>query len=191
MKVIAINGSPRENGNTAFLLQTVFEPLESHGIETEYIHLGQKPISGCLGCGKCYEKQNMKCCLTHDSFNQWFPKLVEADGILLGSPVYFADITANMKAFIERAGMVSRANFNALARKAGASVIAVRRAGGVHSFDSLNHFFLISQMIVVGSSYWNIGIGRNAGDCENDVEGINTMIALGNNMAWLLGKIKE
>ncbi len=191
MKVIAINGSPRKNGNTDFLIQTVFETLQNNDIETETIHLGTKPISGCMGCGKCFENQNLKCIITNDYLNDIFKKMTEADAIILGSPVYFSDVTANMKAIIERTGMLTRANFNILAKKPGASVVAVRRAGAIHSFDTLNHFFLISQMFIVGSSYWSIGIGRQIGDCENDIEGINTMINLGENLVWLLKKINN
>jgi len=113
----------------------------------------------------------------------------QAEGIILGTPTYFADCTASMKALLERAGFVSRANDEMFRRKIGASVVSVRRAGAIHAFDTLNHFFTIGQMIIVGSSYWNIGIGREAGEFENDEEGVLTMSVLGKNMAWLIKKV--
>jgi multimeric flavodoxin WrbA len=124
-----------------------------------------------------------------DIVNECLEKMLEADGILLGSPTYFADVSAGMKALIERCGMVSRANEDMFKRKVGAGVVAVRRAGGTNVFNSMNYFFLISQMIIPGSSYWNLGIGRQPGDVNNDAEGVQTMKNLGKNMAWLLKKI--
>jgi multimeric flavodoxin WrbA len=121
--------------------------------------------------------------------NDCIAKMLEADGIILGSPIYFADITPPIKALIDRAGYVSKANDDMFRRKVGASVIAVRRAGAIHGFDSLNHFFFISQMIVPGSLYWNIGIGREKGEVEKDEEGKQIMRVLGQNMAWLLKKL--
>ncbi|HOD55008.1 MAG TPA: flavodoxin family protein [Candidatus Cloacimonadota bacterium] len=191
MKVFAINGSPRKDGNTSFLIKKVFEELEKNGIETEIYTIGNENFKGCIGCRKCYENKDMKCVIQSDSLNEIFQKCAEADGILIASPVYFADITANTKAFIERAGSLTRANNNILARKPGAGIVAVRRGGAIHSFDSINHFFLISQMLIVGSSYWNIGIGGPAGDCENDAEGIKTMQTLGTNMSWVLQKLNQ
>ena len=117
--------------------------------------------------------------------------MIEADGIILGSPTYFTDVTAEMKALIDRSGLVAKVNGDLLRRKVGAAVVAVRRAGSIHVFDTLNHFFFISQMVVPGSIYWNVGIGRNIGEVEEDEEGIRTMTVLGENMAWLLGKIAE
>ena len=121
--------------------------------------------------------------------NDCIAKAIEADGIILGSPTYFTDVTAEMKAFIDRLGYVSSANGGFLKRKAGAAVMAVRRAGSIHAFDSMNHLFLISGMIVVGATYWNLGMGRNYGEVLNDKEGMRNMQALGENMAWLLKKI--
>jgi len=120
--------------------------------------------------------------------NSHIEKMLGADGILLGSPTYFADLTANMKALIERCGMVARANGDMFKRKVGAGVVAVRRAGATHVLSSINYFFMIGQMIVPGSSYWNLGIGREIGDVLNDAEGLQTMKNLGQNMAWLLKK---
>jgi multimeric flavodoxin WrbA len=114
-----------------------------------------------------------------------------ADAILLGSPTYFADVSSEMKALMDRCGMVSRANGDLFKRKLGAAVVAARRAGAIHVFDSINHFFLIGQMIVVGSNYWNIGMGREKEEVAKDEEGMQTMRVLGQNMAWLLKKMQD
>ena len=188
MKVIAFNGSARKNGNTAILIKEVFSELDAEGIETEMIQLAGKKIRGCTACGKCFENKNQRCVVDNDFANECIEKMIEADGIILGSPTYFADVTTETKALIDRAGFVARANSFMFQRKIGAAVVAVRRAGAIHVFDSINHFFLISQMIVPGSSYWNIGIGRAIGDVEQDEEGLETMRTLGRNMAWLLKK---
>jgi multimeric flavodoxin WrbA len=191
MKVLALNGSARKNGNTAILLRYVLKELEKEGIETELIEMSGSKIHGCLTCRECSVKKNRKCSQTSDDGNLYIEKMEHADGILLGSPTYVADISPEIKALMDRACLVSKANGSFLRRKVGAAVIAVRRAGAIHAFDSLNHFFLISEMIVPGSSYWNIGIGREIGDVEKDEEGIQTMKTLGQNMAWLLKKIKS
>ncbi len=191
MKVIAFNGSSRKEGNTALLLKTVLDEIKAEGIETEIYHLAGKPIQGCLGCFKCFERKDKKCSVDKDILNECMHKMVEADGILLGSPTYFADVSASMKALIERCGMVSRANGDLFRRKVGAGVVAVRRAGAYHVFSSLNAFFLIGQMIIPGSSYWNIGRGRNPGEVKDDEEGMKTMKQLGQNMAWLMKQLKK
>ena len=188
MKVIAFNGSARRDGNTAILIRKVFSELDAEGIETEMIQLAGKTIRGCTACGKCYKNKNKRCAIDNDYANECIEKMIEADGVILGSPTYFADVTTEMKALIDRAGYVARANSFMLKRKIGAAVVAVRRAGAIHAFDTINHFFLISQMIVPGSSYWNIGIGRAIGEVEQDEEGLETMQTLGRNMAWLLKK---
>ncbi|MGE5172612.1 MAG: flavodoxin family protein [Betaproteobacteria bacterium] len=189
MKVIAFNGSARKEGNTSILLNLVLDELKAEGIETELYSLAGKPIQGCIGCFKCFEKKNQRCNVDKDVINECIQKMIEANGILLGSPTYFADVSASMKALIERAGMVGRANVDLYNRKVGAAVVAVRRAGGIHVFNSLNYFFTISGMIIPGSSYWNLGIGRQPGEVNNDTEGVQTMKNLGKNMAWLLKKI--
>lgn len=191
MKVIAFNGSARKNGNTAILIREVFKELEAERIETEMIQLSGKTIKGCIACGKCYKNQDKRCAVNNDIANECIEKMIEADGIIIASPTYFADITTETKALIDRAGYVARANSDMLRRKVGAAVVAVRRTGAIHTLDSINHFFLISQMIVPGSSYWNIGIGRAIGDVEQDKEGLQTMRTLGKNMAWLLKKTCE
>jgi multimeric flavodoxin WrbA len=191
MKVVAINGSGRKDGNTFLLLRTVLDELEAEGFETEIIQLAEgKPIQGCVSCFKCMERKDMKCVIEADPFNEYFARVSQADGILLGSPVYFSDVTAGMRAFIERCGFVQRANGGVLKRKVGAGVIAVRRAGSNFSLASLNYLFLISEMIIPGSSYWNMALGRNPGEVLNDAEGIQTMKTLGKNMAWLIKKLK-
>lgn len=190
MKVVAFNGSARKGGNTATLLQQVLEEIAMEGIETELIELAGRAVPGCIACFKCFERKNLQCAVDNDIINEAIAKMTEADGILLGSPTYFANVSASMKGLIERCGMVSRANGDMFKRKVGAGVVAVRRAGASHVFSSLNNFFTIGQMIIVGSSYWNIGIGRDPGDVLNDQEGIRTMQDLGRNMAWLIKKIK-
>jgi multimeric flavodoxin WrbA len=189
MKVVAFSGSARKDGNTAILVRHVFAELEKEGIETELVQLAGERMRGCIACYQCWEKKDGSCALKDDCINDCIEKMKGANGIILASPTYFADITSEIKALVDRSGMVSRANGNIFRRKAGAAVIAVRRAGAIHAFDSLNHFFLISQMIIPGSSYWNIGVGRQIGEVENDEEGLQTMKALGENMAWLLKRI--
>jgi multimeric flavodoxin WrbA len=189
MKVVAFCGSARKDGNTAMLLNTVFEPLAAAGIETELIELAGSNLKGCKACFVCMKNKDRKCAIKDDALNECIEKMAAADGILLGSPTYFADISTEMKALIDRSGMVSRANGDLYKRKPGAAVVAVRRAGAIHAFDSMNHFFMIGQMIVVGSSYWNIGIGREKKEVAGDQEGMATMRRLGENMAWLLQRI--
>ena len=185
VKVTAFNGSPRTDGNTVHMVRHVFAALEAQGIETELFQLGGRKIRGCAACYGCYRNKDGRCAVD-DVVNECIEKMVESDGIILASPTYFTDVTAEMKALIDRSGLVARANGHMFKRKVGAAVVAVRRAGSIHVFDSLNHFFLIGQMIVPGSIYWNMAIGREKGDVEGDEEGIETMKRLGENMAWLL-----
>jgi multimeric flavodoxin WrbA len=190
VKVVAFNGSPRKDGNTALLLRRVLQILEAEGLETEMIQLSGEHILGCNACRTCYTTRSKRCVIDDDNVNAYILKMLESDGIILGSPVYFSMITPEMKALIDRTGYVARANSDMFKHKVGAAVVAVRRAGGIPAFDAINHFFLISQMIVPGSSYWNIGIGSKKGDVENDEEGMKTMEDLGKNMAWLIKKLK-
>ena len=189
MKVVAFNGSARKDGNTAILIKRVFKELEKESIETELIQLAGQKIQGCIACYKCFEAKNKRCVVTDDIVNECIGKMEQAEGIILGSPTYFADCTAQIKALIERAGLVSKANGEMFRRKIGAAVVSVRRSGAIHAFDTLNHFFTIGQMITVGSSYWNIGVGREIGEVEKDEEGLLTMSVLGKNMAWLIKKV--
>ena len=189
MKVVAFNGSPRPDGNTARLIKHVFTELEREGIETEAINVGTAAMRGCRACYQCFEKRNSHCSITNDIVNDCIDKMLAADGIILASPTYFANVTSEMKALMDRAGMVARANGEHLRHKVGAAVVAVRRGGEMQTFQALNSFFLISQMMVPGSCYWNFAFGREKGEVENDEEGLRTMRVLGQNMAWLLKKV--
>ncbi len=189
MKVAAFNGSARKDGNTAILIRYVLGELEREGIKTELFQFSGKKIKGCIACFKCWENKDRHCAVKDDVLNECIDRMVEADGIIIGSPTYFANVSTETKALIDRAGMVARANNDMFRRKVGAAVVAVRRAGSTHVFNSINHLFFISQMIVPGSSYWNLGIGREIGQVEQDEEGIQTMRVLGQNMAWLLKKL--
>ena len=189
MKVVAFNGSPRKDGNTAILINRVLKGLQAEGIETEFIQLGGQQIHGCMACGTCRKIKNQECKIVNDNVNLYIQKMAQADGIILGSPTYFSMMTPELKALIDRAGYVSMSNDGMFTRKVGAAVVAVRRTGAMPTFDAINHFFLISEMIIPGSSYWNIGFGRAIGDVEKDEEGLETMETLGKNMAWLLKKL--
>ena len=191
MKVVAFNGSPRSRGNTAKLLGKVLEVLKAEGCETELVQVGGRELSGCRACYLCAKQKDGRCGIDDDLANDCIEKMRGADGILIGSPTYFADITAETKALIDRAGFVARANGDLFKRKVGAAVVAARRGGQIHAFDSINHFFLIGQMIIPASSYWNFGIGGKPGEVEDDAEGIKTMEDLGRNMAWLLKKLED
>jgi len=189
MKIIAFNGSARKGGNTSILINHVFEELRKEGFETELFQLAGKKIRGCIACYKCFENKDQRCSVKDDVVNECIEKMLEADGIILGSPTYFSNVSTEMKALIDRAGLVAIANGHMFKRKIGAAVVAVRRAGSVHVFNSINHFFFINQIIVPGSSYWNMGVGGDKGEVEKDEEGIMTMKVLGENMAWLLKKL--
>ena len=188
MKVVAFNGSPRKEGNTRVLLETVCGELEKEGITTEIIQIGGKQVHGCTACMKCFEKKDNRCVIDNDFVNECIEKMIEADGIIIGTPTYFTDVSVEVKALIDRAGFVAIANGGKLNRKAGAAVVAVRRAGATHAFDTINHLFGISGMFTVGSTYWNVGMGLQAGDVKGDAEGLETMKNLGQNMAWFLKK---
>jgi multimeric flavodoxin WrbA len=189
MKVVALNGSARKDGNTAILLNLVLDELKKEGIETELIQLAKQPITGCRACGKCFQNKDRRCAVKKDILNDLIAKMENAEGILLGSPTYFSDVSAGMRAFIERCGYVARANDYMFKRKVGASVVAVRRAGAISAFNSMNLFLHYMQMVMPGASYWSLGIGRDPGDVLKDEEGIQTMKILGQNMAWLLKKL--
>ncbi len=189
MKVVAFNGSARKDGNTAILINYALDEVKREGIDTELIQFAGKSLRGCNACMTCFEAKDMRCVQKNDQFNGYFRKMLQADGVIFGSPTYVSDVTAGMKAFIERASFVARANDEPLRLKVGAGLVAVRRGGAMHAFDTLNHFFLIRQMIIPGSLYWNIGIGREIGEVENDEEGVQTVKVLGQNIAWLLKKL--
>lgn len=189
LKITAFNGSARKDGNTAILLNTALAELKARGFETELIQLSGRPLRGCTACRGCFKNKDKKCTLPGDGLNGYIEKMCASAGVLIGSPTYFADVSSDTKALIERAGYVSMANGGLFRRKAGAAVVAVRRGGAVHAFDTINHFFTIAQMIIPGSNYWNVGVGREIGEVENDKEGMTTMKVLGENMAWLLSKL--
>ncbi len=191
MKVVAFNGSARKDGNTAILLRRVLAEIRSAGIQTELVQMAGKKVHGCTACMRCHETRDRRCPGLSDFGNVCIEAANAADGIIIGSPVYFADVTAATKALIERLGYVGRANPEMLRRKVGAGVIAQRRAGALHAFDTINHLFLITEMIVPGSSYWNLGVGGPPGAVEADDEGLRTMETLGRNVAWLLERLSE
>ncbi|MBI9102882.1 MAG: flavodoxin family protein [Spirochaetales bacterium] len=190
MYALAINGSPRAGGNTEYLLKEVLAPLEKEGWNTEIIKIGGTPLRGCLACRKCFEKKDNQCIMKNDDFNKIFEKVLRADAIILGSPTFYTDVTAEMKAFIDRTGYVAAANGKALSGKIGTAVMAVRRGGSIHAFDTMNHLFQISRMIIQGSTYWNMAYGMEKGDVAEDSEGISNMKDLGRSIAWL-GKTLE
>jgi len=173
------------------MIQDIFKVLNAEGIETEMIQVGGSDLYGCRGCATCGKTKDLHCVMDGDIINFCIQKMVEADGIIIGSPTYFADVNTEAKALIDRAGYVLKQNGGPLKRKVGAAVVAARRAGGIHAFDTINHFFTISEMITVGSSYWNITLARAEGEYEKDEEGVRTARVLAENMAWLLKKIKE
>ena len=185
MKAIAINGSPRPGGNTEIMLKKVLEPLEAADWSTEYLRIGGKPVRGCMACFKCFEKRNGRCVVEKDDMNDYLGKIYAADAVILGSPTYVTDVTPELKALIDRASLVALANGGALKGKIGAAVVAVRRAGATHVFDTINHMFLMSSMIVPGSIYWNLGIGRDKGQVLGDEEAMRNMNHLGQVIAWL------
>ena len=189
MKVTAFNGSPRPNGNTAFLLRRVLEPIAAAGIETELVQVGGEELHGCLACGRCRELKNQRCSYEADRLNEFVAKMIESDGIIFGSPSYFSSVTSEMKALIDRAGYVNVSNGRMFARKVGAAVVAQRRGGCTNVQDTINHMFLMSRMIVPGSTYWNFGVGLREGDVEQDQEALANMKDLGETIAWLLPRL--
>ncbi len=185
MRVVAINGSPRKGGNTEILLKKALAPLAAARWEIEFIQLGGAPIRGCQACYQCFEKRNARCSQKDEFFNLCFEKMAAADAIILGSPTYFTDVSAEMKALVDRAGLVALANGGLFRGKIGAAVVAVRRGGGTHAFDTMIHMFLMSGAIVPGSTYWNLGFGREKGEVARDEEASRNMTDLGQTIAWL------
>jgi len=191
LKVVAFNGSPRHNGNTAQSIRIVFEELQKEGIETEFVQLGGRKVFGCLACGKCWETKNNRCIRQDDEMNVFIQKMQEADGIIIGSPTYFSNVSTEVKALIDRAGFVAKANGGDLLRgKVGASVISVRRAGSTFVYSAINFFFGIAEMVIPSSSYWNMTLSLDPGDVQKDAEGIDTFKTLGKNMAKLLKQVR-
>jgi multimeric flavodoxin WrbA len=189
MKVIAINGSPREGGNTHILVSCVLDELKIAGIETEIIRIGGESVRGCKACNECWKKRNQRCVIESDSINLCIEKMVQADGIIIASPTYFGNVTTEIKALIDRAGAVGCANGNMFKRKVGAAVVSASREGALNVYNSITDFFLIEEMVVPGSCYWNTGIGFDKGEVRKDRDGLHTMKVVGQNMAWLLKKL--
>ena len=191
MKVLAFNGSPRKEGNTYHAISMIAAELEKEGIETEVIQVGSKAIRGCTACGKCRENQDERCVLPGDDVNEWIQKMMAADGIILGSPVHFAGMGGAMKSFLDRAFYVSGVNGNLLRHKVGVAVVAVRRSGGLPTFQQLNNFLLYSEMLLPTSNYWNVIHGTQPGEVTQDIEGVQIMRILGKNMAWLMKLVEN
>jgi multimeric flavodoxin WrbA len=191
MKAIAINGSPRKGGNTELLLKQALAPLVEAGWEAELLQLGGKPIRGCQACYQCFKRKDSRCSQESDVFNEFLEKMLEADAIIIGSPTYFTDVSAETKALLDRAGLVAVANGGLFRGKIGAAVVAVRRGGGTHAFDTINHMFLMSGVIVPGSTYWNLGFGREKGEVAKDDEAARNMKDLGQTIAWLGQAVKD
>ncbi|MBU1565495.1 MAG: flavodoxin family protein [Proteobacteria bacterium] len=191
MKTIAFNGSPNKKGNTYHALQMVTEELQKEGIETEILHVGNKAIRGCLACGQCAKKKNEQCVQTEDEVNGWIQKMKEADGILIGSPVHFSAIGGTMKSFLDRAFYVTGVNNAMLRHKVGAAVVAVRRSGGLPTFNQLNNFLCYAEMLLPASNYWNVIHGTRPGEATQDEEGKQIMRTLGKNMAWLMKLVQH
>jgi multimeric flavodoxin WrbA len=191
LQAIAINGSPRKGGNTELLLRKVLEPLTAAGWDTELLQVGGTAIRGCRACYQCFKTKNSRCGQEDGIFDVCLEKMLRADAIILGSPTYFTDVSAEMKALLDRAGLVAVANGGLFRRKIGAAVVAVRRGGGTHAFDTINHMFLMSGAIIPGSTYWNLGFGLDKGDVRQDEEGLRNMTDLGQTIAWLGNAIRQ
>jgi len=185
MYALAINGSPRKGGNTEFLLNEILSELQTVGWETELVKVGGTDIRGCIACEKCFENKDNKCSVKNDSFNEIFSKMLKADAMILGSPTYFAAVSADLKALIERAGYVAYANDHAFSGKIGAAVAAVRRGGATHVYDTINHMFQMSRMVIPCSTYWNMGFGLGKAEVKDDEEGLANMRHLGKSIDWL------
>lgn len=190
MKVIAFNGSPHKMGNTASALELVKTQFESAGIEFEIFHVGNKPVAGCMGCGMCFKNKNEECIIKGDSVNEAIQKVKEADGVILASPVHYSGIAGNMKSFLDRLYYTCGANGNIMRHKVGSSLVAVRRSGGIPAFDQLNHYLLISEMIVPASNYWNVIHGATPGEITEDGEGLQATQVMSENMIWMLKSLE-
>ncbi len=186
MKVVAFNGSPRKEGNTYHAIRLVVDELKKEGIETEIVNVGNKRIRGCIACYQCSKNKNERCAIQDDEVNDWIQKMKEADGIILGSPVYYSAIAGTMKSFLDRAFLVAGVNDRMLRYKVGASVVAVRRSGGIPTFNQLNQYINYSEMLMPTSNYWNVIHGTNPGEALQDEEGVQIMKILGKNMAYLM-----
>ncbi len=191
MKVLAFNGSPKKEGNTYHALKIVTDELEKEGIETEIVHVGNKLIRGCMACGQCFKNKDEKCAITDDNVNELIQKMKEADGMILGSPVYFSGVAGTMKSFLDRAFYVSTINGGLFKNKVGASISVVRRSGGIPTCDQLNKYISYSEMLMPSSNYWNVIHGSTPGEVLQDEEGVQIMRILGKNMTYLMKLVKN
>lgn len=191
MKVVAFNGSPKKEGNTYQAIKIVADELEKEGIDIEVVHVGNKMIRGCIACNQCAKNKNEKCAIQNDEVNEWIQKMKDADGVIFGSPVHYSSIAATMKAFLDRAFYVASSNNGMLRHKVGTTVVAVRRSGGVTTFDQLNNYINYSEMVIPTSNYWNVIHGTSPGEALEDEEGVQIMRVLGKNMAWLLKLVEN
>jgi multimeric flavodoxin WrbA len=189
MKILGISGSPRLGGNTDILINTALKTMVDEGLEVEFLSLADRPIKPCVACRGCFSADEIRCVQNDPAFEGILEKFAAADGILIGSPVYFGSATPQIMALLDRVGYVARRHPQLLRRKVGAAIVVARRAGQNFTFAQLNYFFLISEMIVPGSTYWNIAFGREKGEVQNDAEGIETVRNLALNMAWLMKKL--
>ena len=189
MKVVAINGSPRKGGNTEIMLNAVLEPLNQAGVETKIIQVGGQNIHGCRGCWACQKLLNRKCAFNDDIVNDILEDLFSADAIIWGTPSYYSNMTPELKALIDRAGIVASANGKLFRHKVGAAVIAERRGGGSFIQASIHEMMLMSEMIIPGSTYWNFGFGRDKGEISADAEAMANMKNLGENILMLIQKL--
>ena len=188
MTILAISGSPRKGGNTDTILRFALEVLEEKGIGTEFISLAGKKILTCTACMGCTEESR---CILEDDFGPIFQKMLDSDGFIVGSPVYFGSATAEIKALLDRAGYVARQNGNLFNRKVGGPVAVARRIGQNFTFAQLLMWFMINGMVVPGSTYWNIAFGKKKGDVMEDEEGVETIRSFAENLSWLLGLMKK
>jgi multimeric flavodoxin WrbA len=188
MKVVAFNGSPRKDGNTTTLIRRLLHGLEREGIETELVQLSEKEIRGCIACYKCFENLDRRCAVKTDAANEYIVKIMGASGVVLGSPVYFQDVTPEMKALIDRAGFVGLANGKMYRNKVGSALACFRRSGGMHAIETMNHFFLSNELIIAGRV---LGVGKEKGDVGRDTEGMEIADTLGQRMAWIMKRLDE
>jgi multimeric flavodoxin WrbA len=191
MRVLGVSGSPRRDGNTEILIKTAFDVFAEEGIETEFLSLADRPIKPCIACGGCFQSDTVDCTQKDTAFEGVIEKFTVADAILIGSPVYFGSATPQTMSLLDRVGYVARRHPEILRRKVGAAVVVARRAGQNFTFAQLNYFFLISEMIVPGSSYWNVAVGREKGEVRSDAEGMEIVKTLAKNMAWLMKKLEH
>ncbi|MDP3386606.1 MAG: flavodoxin family protein [Eubacteriales bacterium] len=186
--ILAFNGSPNPIGNTSIALNIVTNELNKMNILTENIQIGGKIIKPCKGCRKCWELKNKQCIIKNDIVNDLIYKMYRSDGFIIGSPVYTSNVTAEVKAFIDRTNFVAKANDSMFKGKIGAPVVVATKTGATFAYAAINFMFGISEMVTVGSTYWNSAFGKMPGDILSDEEGIRSFVNLGKNMAEMLNK---